>query len=84
MELYRYHLPSITSPLNGHFKVQVVEYLLRHHKGVLHILKDNLVTSKDEMKQQANEHRSERSFEEGDYVIFEVATLQTDVPQETK
>ena len=70
MELYGYHLPFITSPLKGHSKVQVVEYHLQHQQQVLHILKDNLVTLKNKMKQQTNEHRSERSFEGGDWVFL--------------
>ena len=45
MALYGYHLPSITSPLKGHSKVQAVEDHLQHQQEVLQILKDNLVTS---------------------------------------
>ena len=39
---------------------------LEHQQEVLKILKDNLVTSKNKMKQQVDQHHSERSFEEGD------------------
>ena len=70
MALYGYQPPSITSPLKGHSKVQVVEDHLQHQQKVIQILKDNLVTSQNRMKQQANQHHSERSFEEGDWVFL--------------
>ena len=71
MELYGYHLPSITcDPLKGHFKVQAVEEDLEHRQEVLQILTDNLVTSKNRMKLKVDQHRSERSFEEGDWVFL--------------
>ena len=63
MELYGYHPPSITSSLKGHSKVKQLEDHVQHQQEVLQILKDNLVTSKNGMKQQARQHRSERSFE---------------------
>jgi hypothetical protein len=70
MALYGYQPPSITSPLKGYSKVQAVEDHLQHQQEVLQILKDNLVTSQNRMKQQAYQHRSERSFEEGDWVFL--------------
>ena len=33
-------------------------------------MKDNFAISKNKMKQQADQHRSERSFEEGDWVFL--------------
>lgn len=35
MALYGYQPPSITSPLKGHFEVQVVEDHLQHQQEVL-------------------------------------------------
>ena len=70
MALYGYQPPSITSPLKGHSKFQAVEDHLQHQQEVLQILKDNLVTSQYRMKQQAYQHRSERSFEEGDWLFL--------------
>ena len=70
MALYGYHPPSITSPLKWHSKFQVVEDHLQHQQEVFQILKDNLVILKNKMKQQAYQHHSERSFEEGDWVFF--------------
>ena len=69
MELYGYHPPSITSPLKGHSKVQAVEDHLQQQQDVLQILKDNLVTSKNRMKEQVDQHHSERGFDEG-YWLF--------------
>ena len=70
MALYGYYTPSITSPLKGHSKVQVVEDHQQHQQEILQILKDNLVTSQNKMKQQADQYHSERSFEEGDWVFL--------------
>ena len=70
MELYGYHPPYIASPLKGHSKFQVIEYHLEHQQEVLQILKDSLVKSKNRMKQQVDQHCSERSFEEGDWVFL--------------
>jgi hypothetical protein len=33
------------------------------------------------MKQQVDQHHSERSFEVGDWLFFKTTTIQTDVPQ---
>ena len=66
MALYGYYSPFVTSSLKEKSKVQVVEDHLEHQQEVLRLLKDNLVMSKNIMKQQAYQHYSERIFEEGD------------------
>ena len=40
------------------------------HQQVLQLLKDNLVLAQNRMKQQADQHRSERSFDVGDWVFL--------------
>ena len=70
MELYRYHHPSITSALKHKAKVQVVEDHIEHQQEVLQLLKDKLDTTQNMMKQQANQHWSERKFEVGYWVFF--------------
>jgi hypothetical protein len=49
-----------------------VEDHLEHQQEVLQILKDKSITSKNRMKQQVDQHRSERSFEEGDWVFLRI------------
>lgn len=66
MVLYGYHPPSITSSLRYRYKVQAVEEHIEHQQQVLLLLKDNLTLAQNRMKQQAYQHRSERSFEVGD------------------
>jgi hypothetical protein len=66
MALYECHPPSITSSLKEKYKVQAVEDHIEHQKQVLQILKDNLTMPHNRMKQQADQQRSERSFEVGD------------------
>ena len=70
MALYGYHLLSITSSLRENYKVQAVEYHIEHQQRVLQLLKDNLNLAQNRMKQQANQHRSERSFDVGDWVFL--------------
>jgi hypothetical protein len=70
MALYGYHPPSITSSLKEKSKVQVVEDHIEHQQQVLQLLKENLTMAQNRMKQQAYQHRSERSFEVGDWVFL--------------
>jgi hypothetical protein len=68
--LYGYHPPSITSSLKKKSKVQAVQDHIEHQQQVLQILKDNLTMAQNRMKQQADQHRSEISFEVGDWVFL--------------
>jgi hypothetical protein len=70
MALYGYHPPSITSSLKEKSKVQAVEDHIENQQQVLQILKDNLTMAHNRMKQQADQHRSERSFEVGNWVFL--------------
>ena len=62
MALYGYHPPSMTSPLKGKSKVQVVEYHLEHHQEFIQLMKDNLAMEKNRMKQKADQPHNERIF----------------------
>ena len=66
MELYGYHPMSITSSLRENYRVQAVEDHIEHQQEVLQLLKDNLNLAQNRMKQQADQHHSERSFDVGD------------------
>ena len=68
MTLYGYHPSSIASSLRDS-KVQAVEDRMEHQQQVLQLLKDNLDLAQNRMKQQAYQHRSERSFNVGDWVF---------------
>jgi hypothetical protein len=68
MALYGYHPPSITSSLKEKSNVQAVEDHIKNQQQV--ILKDNLTMAQNRMKQQADQHCSERSFEVGDWVFL--------------
>ena len=65
MALYGYHPPSITSSLRENYRVKAVEDHVEHQQEVLQLLKDNLNLAQNRMKQQANQHRSERCFDIG-------------------
>jgi hypothetical protein len=70
MALYGYHPLSITSSLKEKYKVQSVEDHIEHQQQVLQILKENLTMAQNCMKQQVDQHHSERSFEVGDWVFL--------------
>ena len=70
MALYGYQPPSITSYLRENSKVQAVEHHIEHQQQVLQLLKDNLMLAQNRMKKQADQHRSERSFDVGDWVFL--------------
>nr|XP_027101797.1 uncharacterized protein LOC113722757 [Coffea arabica] len=44
-------------------------------KLLLHLLKHNLQKAQNRMKQQADQHRSERVFEQGDWIIAKVSSV---------
>eukprot|EP00253_Pinus_taeda_P032505 PITA_32505 len=71
MALYGYQPPSITSSLREKSKVHAVEHHIEHQQQVLQLLKDNLMLAHNRMKQQADQHRSERSFD-----VFHVSCLK--------
>jgi len=70
MALYGYHPSSITSYLRENSKVQVVEYHIDHQQQVLQLLKDNLTLALNIMKQHADQHCSEKSFDIGEWVFL--------------
>ena len=49
---------------------------IEHQQQVLQILKDNLTMAQNHIKQQADQHRSERSFEVGDLVFLRLQTYK--------
>ena len=69
MALYGYQPPSITSYLRKNARIQVVEDHIEHQQ-VLQLLKDNLTLAQNQMKKQAYQHRSERSFDVGDWAFL--------------
>ena len=47
-----------------------MECHIGHEQQVLELLKDNLTLAQNRMKQQADQHQSERSFDVGDWVFL--------------
>ena len=62
--------PSLTTYLLFISNVQEVEILLQSHEWKLYTLKDSLALVQNSMKQQANQHHSEISFDVGDMVFL--------------
>ena len=70
-------LEEITTPqtlkIEGHIKkkkVQVVKNHIKHQQQVLQILKDNATLVQNQMKQQVDQHHSEKCFDVGDWVFL--------------
>ena len=62
-----------------------MEYHIENQQKVLQILKDNLTMAKNRMKQQADQHSSERSFEVGDWVFLRLQPyIQMSLKQDKK
>jgi hypothetical protein len=61
-----------------------VEDRIEHQQQVLQILKDNLTMAQNRMKQQADQHRSERSFEVGDWVFLRLQPYKQMSLKQTK
>ncbi len=70
MVLYGYHTPSITLCLRDNYKVQVVEYNIKHQQQGLQLLKDNLSLTQSQMNQKVHHRRREISFDVGDLVFL--------------
>ena len=50
-------------------KVYVVKSQLKSNQRVMQVFKDNLTMAQNRMKQQADQHRTEREFEVVDWVF---------------
>ena len=68
--VYSQQPPSSISYLSGNSKVHAVDNLLQSHYFTLVALKDNLVMAQNCMKQQVDQHHSDRAVEEGDHVFL--------------
>jgi hypothetical protein len=76
---------SVTSYLPDTSKVQTMDHTLHTRDVILCILKDNLVMAQNRMKQQANQHCLEWSFETIDMAFLQIQpykqTSQEKTPQ---
>ena len=70
-------LEEITTPqtleIEGHIKkkkVQAVKDHIAHQQQVLQLLKDNATLVQNQMKQQVDQHHSEKCFDVGDWVFL--------------
>jgi len=67
--LYGYPPPSWKELATNQTKVALVKELLDESQKVVQILKENLVIARNRMKQQVDQHRTEREFEVGEWVF---------------
>jgi hypothetical protein len=74
--VYGQQPPTITTYLPGTSKVQSIDTMLQGRTTTLAALKDNLLMAQNRMKQQEDQHRSERVFQEGDQVFLRLQTYK--------
>lgn len=67
--LYGYEPPKLKGLALTNIKVPTVKNHLEENQNIVQVLKQNLINAKNQMKQQADWHRSEREFEEGHWVF---------------
>ena len=67
--LYGYPPPSWKELATTQTKVASVKELLDESQKVVQILKENLVIARNRMKQQVDQHRTEREFEVGEWIF---------------
>jgi hypothetical protein len=84
MGIFGYHPPSITSSLKGKVKVQAIEDRIENQLEVLKLLKNNLVTTQIQMKQQEYRYHSEREFEVGSWVFLRLQPYKYMSPKKQK
>ena len=58
--LYSYEPLRWKEIIQGITKVPIVKYQLEDNQRIMQTLKDNLTMAQNRMKQQANQHRTER------------------------
>lgn len=63
-----FHLPYLA----GSSAVAVVDRSLQHREAAIKLLKFHLRRAQDRMKQQSDNHRSDREFEEGSWVYLKL------------
>ncbi|KAM2104972.1 hypothetical protein ACFX1R_015518 [Malus domestica] len=62
--------PRVPLYESGTTKVDMVDHCLQERNHVLSLLKTNLAAAQERMTTQANKHRTERSFDVGDFVYL--------------
>ncbi|XP_004310194.1 PREDICTED: uncharacterized protein LOC101296542 [Fragaria vesca subsp. vesca] len=70
--LYGRTPPSVLSYTPGTTKVHSVDIALRNRDDLLKLLRSNMAMAQNKMKQQTDQHRTERTFEEGDWVYLKL------------
>lgn len=68
--MYGKKIFSVVSYVLGTSKVDALDNTLHNKESILRTLKDNLVMAQNRMKQNADQHRSEHLFLEGDQVFL--------------
>lgn len=64
--VYGYPLPTVSSYLPGSSPIHMVDITLKDRDIILKHLRKNMHIAQHQMRQQANKHRSERTFNVGD------------------
>ena len=67
MALYGYEAPSFMDLVLGDSRVPKAKHFLQDSQDILRVLKDNIQQAQNQQKLYADQHRTERNFEVGDW-----------------
>jgi predicted AlkP superfamily phosphohydrolase/phosphomutase len=70
--LYGYPPPSIKEYVVSNFKAPIVKNYLATSDEILHILKNHLEQSRNQIKKQVDLKRTDHEFEVGDWVFVQL------------
>ena len=71
-ELYSYEPPIWKEIIQGSTKLPSIKGQLQDNQRIMQTLKDNLTMAQNHMKQQAEQHRTEREFELANWVFVRI------------
>lgn len=70
--LYGRAPPSMKDYITGSTDVASLDEALSRRRAILQLVRHNLTQAQIRMRSQANNHRQDRTFKEGDWVLLKV------------
>ena len=76
LALYGYELPNWKELVLNNTNVPEVKNQLEKSQKIIELLKDNLIMAQNCMRQQADQRRTKREFEVGDWLFVRLQTYK--------
>lgn len=74
--MYGRRAPTITIYISGSTNVIGLDETLTHQRQMLQLIRDNISRAQVRMRLQVNTHRTDQSFNEGDWVLLRLQPYQ--------